>query len=157
MDWGFFAANPGENRLLREETVYPSTTYYYLAMAEDIILRLLWVLGLVLKKVTPIPPELITSIQQVCEVFRRFIWNFFRLENEHLNNCGEFRATRDISIAPLEDDHQALLCEIMDNPEMIIRKRTPNYGNIQYSDETNNLISMVSSARVEDEEDDEED
>ena len=51
MDWGFFAANPGENRLLREETVYPSTTYYYLAMAEDIILRLLWVLGLVLKKV----------------------------------------------------------------------------------------------------------
>ena len=33
--------------------------------------------------------------------FRRFIWNFFRLENEHLNNCGEFRAVRDISINPL--------------------------------------------------------
>lgn len=32
---------------------------------------------------------------------RRFIWNFFRLENEHLNNCGEFRAVRDISIAPI--------------------------------------------------------
>ena len=28
-----------------------STRYYYLAMAEDIILRLLWVLGLVLKQV----------------------------------------------------------------------------------------------------------
>ena len=23
MDWGFFAANAGENTLLREETVYP--------------------------------------------------------------------------------------------------------------------------------------
>lgn len=31
----------------------------------------------------------------------RFIWNFFRLENEHLNNCGEFRAVRDIFITPL--------------------------------------------------------
>ena len=34
-------------------------------------------------------------------LFRRFVWNFFRLENEHLNNCGEFRAVRDISIAPI--------------------------------------------------------
>ncbi len=25
---------------------------------------------------------------------RRGMWNFFRLENEHLNNCGEFRAIR---------------------------------------------------------------
>ena len=29
-----------------------STHYYYLAMAEDIILRLLWVIGLILKQVT---------------------------------------------------------------------------------------------------------
>ncbi|KAM3187866.1 hypothetical protein ACTXT7_001462 [Hymenolepis weldensis] len=31
----------------------------------------------------------------------RIIWNFFRLENEHLNNCGNFRAVRDIGIAPI--------------------------------------------------------
>ncbi|CAF1283213.1 unnamed protein product [Rotaria sordida] len=31
-------------------------------------------------------------------ISRRFIWNYFRLENEHLNNCGEFRAVRDIPI-----------------------------------------------------------
>ena len=30
---------------------FPSTRYYYLAMAEDIILRLLWVIGLILKQV----------------------------------------------------------------------------------------------------------
>ena len=35
------------------------------------------------------------------ELIRRFTWNFFRLENEHLNNCGQFRAVRDISIAPI--------------------------------------------------------
>ena len=33
---------------------------------------------------------------------RRFVWNFFRLENEHLNNCGQFRVVRDISIQPLD-------------------------------------------------------
>ena len=30
---------------------FPSTQYYYLAMAEDIFLRLLWVIGLILKQV----------------------------------------------------------------------------------------------------------
>ena len=34
--------------------------------------------------------DLITSVLSPLEVFRRFIWNFFRLENEHLNNCGKF-------------------------------------------------------------------
>ena len=29
------------------------------------------------------------------------MWNFFRLENEHLNNCGQFRVVRDISMRPL--------------------------------------------------------
>lgn len=40
------------------------------------------------------------------EVFRRFMWNFFRLENEHLNNCGKFRAIRDISVAPMDCSDQ---------------------------------------------------
>ena len=35
-------------------------------------------------------------------IFRRFIWNFLCLENEHLNNCGQFRAVRDISIRASE-------------------------------------------------------
>ena len=30
----------------------------------------------------------------VAEVYRRVIWNMIRLENEHLNNVGEFRAVR---------------------------------------------------------------
>ena len=31
--------------------IFASTRYYYLAMAEDIFLRLLWVIGLILKQV----------------------------------------------------------------------------------------------------------
>lgn len=47
----------------------------------------------------------------------RFVWNFFRLENEHLNNCGEFRAVRDISVAPMNADDQTLLEQMMDQDD----------------------------------------
>lgn len=30
--------------------------------------------------------------------YSRWMWNFFRLENEHLNNCGQFRAIKDIPL-----------------------------------------------------------
>jgi hypothetical protein len=43
------------------------------------------------------------------------VWNFFRLENEHLNNCGEFRAVRDISVMPMDPDDHILLETLMDD------------------------------------------
>ena len=49
--------------------------------------------------------------------FRRFVWNYFRLENEHLNNCGQFRAVRDISIAPIDSNDQSQLEEMMDDED----------------------------------------
>lgn len=33
---------------------------------------------------------------------RRIVWNFFRVENEHVNNVGRFRAVRDISLYPVD-------------------------------------------------------
>lgn len=55
--------------------------------------------------------EIMITILSPLEVFRRFMWNYFRLENEHLNNCGKFRAVRDISVAPMDcsDQVNALL------------------------------------------------
>lgn len=47
---------------------------------------------------------LIVSILPIFSCYRRIIWNFFRLENEHLNNCGNFRAVRDIGIAPIRKE-----------------------------------------------------
>jgi hypothetical protein len=57
------------------------------------------------------------------EVFRRFIWNFFRLENEHLNNCGEFRAVRDISINPLREEDLPALMRMMDLDDGVSNRR----------------------------------
>lgn len=36
------------------------------------------------------------------------MWNYFRLENEHLYNVGKFRAVRDISIGPIRRDEDNL-------------------------------------------------
>jgi len=58
------------------------------------------------------------------DVVRRFVWNFFRLENEHLNNCGQFRVVRDISIAPMNSNDQALLEQMMDEEDGVTNRRS---------------------------------
>ncbi|XP_056599421.1 xenotropic and polytropic retrovirus receptor 1 homolog [Triplophysa dalaica] len=119
MDWGLFDRNAGENTLLREEIVYPQKAYYYCAIVEDIILRFAWIIPLSLGFMNSYPNilDILATILAPLEVFRRFVWNFFRLENEHLNNCGEFRAVRDISVAPLNADDQTLLEQMMDQED----------------------------------------
>ena len=81
--------NAGENKFLREEIVYSSKSYYYFAIVEDFVLRFGWAVSLSLTEMGFSSGDLITSILSPLEVFRRFVWNFFRLENEHLNNCGK--------------------------------------------------------------------
>uniref|UniRef100_A0A669CAY6 Xenotropic and polytropic retrovirus receptor 1a n=1 Tax=Oreochromis niloticus TaxID=8128 RepID=A0A669CAY6_ORENI len=119
MDWGLFDRGAGENIFLREEIVYPHKAYYYCAIVEDVILRFAWTIQISLITMTKINSvgDILATVLAPLEVFRRFVWNFFRLENEHLNNCGEFRAVRDISVAPLNADDQTLLEQMMDQED----------------------------------------
>ncbi|XP_067894040.1 solute carrier family 53 member 1-like [Heterodontus francisci] len=116
MDWGLFDKNAGENTFLREEIVYPQKSYYYCAIVEDVILRFAWTVQISVTSMSAFASagDIISTVLAPLEVFRRFVWNFFRLENEHLNNCGEFRAVRDISVAPLNADDQTVLEQMMD-------------------------------------------
>ena len=91
MDWGLMDKNAGENTFLREEVVYNSKFYYYFAIIEDFVLRFGWSVSVALNQTGHILGDMVEwlpTILAVLEVFRRFVWNFFRLENEHLNNCG---------------------------------------------------------------------
>merc|ERR1711937_521745 len=47
-----------------------------------------------------------------------------RLENEHLNNCGEFRAVRDISVAPLREDDLTVLLRAMDSESGVKNRKS---------------------------------
>uniref|UniRef100_A0A8C1RCP4 Xenotropic and polytropic retrovirus receptor 1 n=1 Tax=Cyprinus carpio TaxID=7962 RepID=A0A8C1RCP4_CYPCA len=135
MDWGLFDRNAGENTLLREEIVYPQKAYYYCAIIEDVILRFAWTIPLSLGVVTSFPniSDILATVLAPLEVFRRFVWNFFRLENEHLNNCGEFRAVRDISVAPLNADDQTLLEQMMDQEDGVRNRQGKKNWKRSYS------------------------
>nr|KAG5685268.1 hypothetical protein BaRGS_034274 [Batillaria attramentaria] len=119
MDWGLLDKGAGDNRFLREEVVYAFKAYYYFAMVEDSILRFIWILKVSVGEAHLIPGEILGTILALLEVFRRFVWNFFRLENEHLNNCGQFRAVRDISIGPIDSNFEQQLIDIMDDEDGI--------------------------------------
>ncbi|KAK1801462.1 hypothetical protein P4O66_022724 [Electrophorus voltai] len=135
MDWGLFDRNAGEHTFLREEIVYPQKAYYYCAIVEDVILRFAWTLQIALTTMTDIHDvaDILTTILAPLEVFRRFVWNFFRLENEHLNNCGEFRAVRDISVAPLNADDQTLLEQMMDQEDGVRHRQGKKQWKRSYS------------------------
>ncbi|KAK6056561.1 SPX domain protein [Cooperia oncophora] len=114
MDWGLIDPRaPKEAPFLREEMIYGSKFYYYAAIVQDFVLRLSWVLNVSLGEAWTLDSDFLTTVTAPAEVFRRFIWNYFRLENEHVNNCGQFRAVRDISVKPIrKGDLESLLSKM---------------------------------------------
>lgn len=103
--------------------------FYYFAIVEDLILRFGWTLSMSLIEMGYMDSDLMFSILAPLEVFRRFVWNYFRLENEHLNNCGNFRAVRDISVAPISGaSDETMILRMMDEPDGVINRRTKKGG-----------------------------
>ncbi|XP_055376892.1 xenotropic and polytropic retrovirus receptor 1 [Condylostylus longicornis] len=130
MDWGLFDSKAGDNKFLREEIVYSSTWFYYISIVEDFILRFGWTLSMSLILGGYIGGDVMVTILSPLEVFRRFIWNFFRLENEHLNNCGKFRAVRDISVAPMDSSDQVTILRMMDEENGVQNRRNNKVKNL---------------------------
>lgn len=114
MDWGLIdPRSPKDAPFLREEMIYGNKLYYYGAIVQDFVLRLSWVLNVSLGEAWTLDADLLMCITAPLEVFRRFIWNYLRLENEHVNNCGQFRAVRDISVKPIrKGDLDALIAKM---------------------------------------------
>ncbi|KAH8556800.1 EXS family-domain-containing protein [Umbelopsis sp. PMI_123] len=93
MDWGLLQRH-SRNFLLRNDLVFYHWTYY-VAMPVNVILRFSWIVNTV---GLPVGGEVLGFISGGLEACRRLQWNFFRLENEHLNNCGQFRAIKEIPL-----------------------------------------------------------
>jgi len=43
-------------------------------------------------------PDLFATLLAAIEIYRRCLWNLFRVENEQLNNIGKFRALSDMPL-----------------------------------------------------------
>ncbi|KAE8719793.1 Phosphate transporter PHO1-like protein 5 [Hibiscus syriacus] len=99
-DWGLLNRD-SKNFLLRDKLLVPHKKVYFGAMGLNVLLRFAW-LQTVLNFKFALHPETLTTIVASLEIIRRGIWNFFRLENEHLNNVGKYRAFKSV---PLPFNH----------------------------------------------------
>ncbi|KAG1862041.1 EXS family protein/ERD1/XPR1/SYG1 family protein [Suillus subalutaceus] len=106
MDWSICRPH-AKYPLLRRELVYTSQIpLYYVAMVTNFFIRFLWVFYI------PNWPYFNTRsfISALMEMVRRVVWNFYRLENEHLGNMDQYRITREVPLPypfdnpQLEDD-----------------------------------------------------
>ncbi|KAI7891172.1 EXS family-domain-containing protein, partial [Mucor mucedo] len=136
MDWGLLRPN-AENYLLRDELVFYRWTYY-VAVPINVILRFTWVLNIVQLRMNG---QLLAISLALLEAYRRIQWNFFRLENEHLNNCGQYRAIKDIPL-PFTLSDTDLKANMSDEEERlsIISSKGPQPIDIT----TNNRHSLMS-------------
>lgn len=104
-DWGLLQTN-SKNQWLRNDLMLRRKIVYYLAMGLNLILRLAWLQSVVHSSFESVDYRVTTLFLAALEVTRRGLWNFFRLENEHLNNAGKFRAVKPVPLPFHEVDEE---------------------------------------------------
>ncbi|KAI3966953.1 hypothetical protein MKW92_040420 [Papaver armeniacum] len=90
-DWGLLRRN-SKNPWLRDKLVISHKSVYFGVMVLDVLLRFAWLQTVLNIQVSFLHKEAMVDVIACLEIFRRGVWNFFRIENEHLNNVGKFRA-----------------------------------------------------------------
>ncbi|KAL1726991.1 EXS family-domain-containing protein, partial [Schizophyllum commune] len=101
MDWSIL--NPkAKTFMLRDELLYGKVYVSNMAQLYNIIGRFAWIFYVIEAG----PDFLLRSfVVGLVEVTRRWVWNFYRLENEHIGNVDQYRATREIPLPYwLEED-----------------------------------------------------
>lgn len=95
MDWSLLQPK-ARYPFLRNELVYEQYwPFYYWAMITNVFLRFGWTIYLMGG-----PAGSLTRIFIIAmlEMFRRWQWNFLRLENEHLGNVDMYRVSREVPL-----------------------------------------------------------
>ncbi|XP_052312483.1 phosphate transporter PHO1 homolog 3 isoform X4 [Populus trichocarpa] len=104
-DWGLLQRH-SKNRWLRDKLLVPHKSVYFGAMVLNILLRFAWLQTVLNFRLTSLHKETMITLMASLEIIRRGMWNFFRLENEHLNNVGKYRAFKSVPLPfnNVEDD-----------------------------------------------------
>lgn len=102
VDWGLLQPK-SMNPWLRDSLVLRQRYAYFISVGINTILRLAWLFSVLHLQDTWIDHDVIDFLFASLEVFRRGLWNFFRLENEHLKNIAKYMAMKEaftISVDP---------------------------------------------------------
>ncbi|KAG6664653.1 hypothetical protein I3843_02G094100 [Carya illinoinensis] len=98
MDWGLFNQN-SKNLWLRDGIILKNKSIYYISIALNAVLRLAWLESVLPFKIDKVVDgHLVEFFLASLEVIRRGHWNFYRLENEHVNNVGKYRAVKEVPL-----------------------------------------------------------
>ncbi|KAH7858539.1 hypothetical protein Vadar_025108 [Vaccinium darrowii] len=97
IDWGLLQKN-SKNRWLRDKLLVPHKSVYFTAMVLNVLLRFVWMQMVMKVEIPSLNRQTVMAIVALLEIIRRGIWNFFRLENEHLNNVGKYRAFKSVPL-----------------------------------------------------------
>ncbi len=106
MDMGLFDSKTckcgSHNAFLREELIYKPKIKYYLMIVGDFFLRLGWGINFTVGQMDlPISFDVVKAVTSTLEMIRRCLWNFFRVENEHIRNCQQYIAVRNIRVVTI--------------------------------------------------------
>ncbi|RCV24303.1 hypothetical protein SETIT_5G073800v2 [Setaria italica] len=96
-DWGLLQPN-SKNPWLRNDLILKRKSVYYLSMGLNLVLRLAWLQTVIHPNFGSLDSRVTSFFLAALEVIRRGHWNFYRLENEHLNNAGKFRAVKTVPL-----------------------------------------------------------
>ncbi|XP_068667073.1 phosphate transporter PHO1-like isoform X2 [Aristolochia californica] len=102
-DWGLL--NPkSKNPWLRDDLILKRNSIYYFSIGFNFVLRLAWVETIMPLNIGKMDYRLLDFFLASLEIIRRGHWNFYRLENEHLNNVVKFRAVKAVPLPFREMD-----------------------------------------------------
>lgn len=104
-DWGLLQMN-SKNQWLRNELMLRQKSIYFLSMGLNLVLRLAWLQTVLHYSFGNVDYRVMGLFLAALEILRRGLWNFFRLENEHLNNAGNFRAVKTVPLPFHEVDEE---------------------------------------------------
>ncbi|KAH6834643.1 phosphate 1 [Perilla frutescens var. hirtella] len=102
-DWGLLNRK-SKNPWLRDDLVLKNRSTYYGSIALNFVLRIAWVEAVINFNVGALQSCMLDFLLASLEVIRRGHWNYYRLENEHLNNAGKFRAVKTVPLPFREMD-----------------------------------------------------
>ncbi|XP_022968056.1 phosphate transporter PHO1 homolog 10-like isoform X2 [Cucurbita maxima] len=97
VDWGLLRKH-SKNKYLRDRLLVSNKRVYFAAIIVNVVLRVAWiqlVLAFNLRSFQKLAA--VTSISCL-EIVRRGLWNFFSLENEHLNNVNKYRSFKSVPL-----------------------------------------------------------
>jgi hypothetical protein len=129
-DFGFL--EKGKNYPLREKLSYKKKYFYYFVLISNLVFRFIWVLSVSPEVIYGfIRPEFLFLMIYSMEVFRRGMWNFIRVELQHIQLCKEFRVVEYVELPFKKDKLGSFSLRNPDIIEQLIEKQERRFKKLK--------------------------